>query len=459
MRKIILMIVALFCWVLTTKGEQSQQQPSAINPNIQSIVKEISAQNIESTIQKLVSFGTRHTLSETESDTHGIGAARRWIRSELDRYTQQSGGRLKVEFDEFVQQPMQRVPQPTTLMNVVATLTGTNPDSKDRIYVVSGHYDSCVCVQDVLDSKTDAPGANDDGSGTAAVMELVRVMSRYEFDSTLVFLTVAGEEQGLLGSKHWAETAKQNNWNIGGMITNDIIGSSHAEDGHVDDKHVRLFAGELPPRGDMTPGLKSLIDDGGENDSPTRQLGRYIKEMGEKYVPAMTVTLILRRDRYGRGGDHSPFLDLGFPAVRFTEPNENYKHQHEKVRIENGVQYGDTPEFVDYKFIANVARVNAAALASLALAPAPPKNVHLELGKQENNTTLSWDANTESDIAGYQIVWRETTATFWQQKVQVGNVTRYTIPHLSKDNYVFGVQAIDREGNLSLATYPRLYRP
>jgi Zn-dependent M28 family amino/carboxypeptidase len=316
-----------------------------------------------------------------------------------------------------------------------------------------------VCAQDVLDSKTDAPGANDDGSGTAAVMELVRVMSRYEFDSTLVFLTVAGEEQGLLGSTHWAETAKQKNWNIAGMITNDIIGSSHAEDGHLDDKHVRLFAGELPARGEMTPGLKSLLDVGGENDSQTRQLGRYIKEMGEKYVPNMNVTLILRRDRYGRGGDHSPFLDQGFPAVRFTEPNEDYKHQHQTVRTEEGVQYGDTLEFVDYKFIANVARVNAAALASLALAPATPKNVHLELAKQENNTTLSWDANNEADIAGYQIVWRETTATFWQQKLPVGNVTTYTIKGLSKDNYIFGVQALDRDGNLSLVVYPQLYRP
>ena len=430
-----------------------------LNPQIQRIVREISASNIEATIKKLVSFGTRHTLSETESNSHGIGAARRWIKSEFDRYSRESGGRLQVQFDEFTQQPVQRVPKPAQLVKVVATLPGKQPESKDRMYVVSGHYDSCVCAQDALDATSDAPGANDDASGTAAVMEIARVMSKYEFDATLVFITVAGEEQGLLGAAHWAEMAKQKNLNVAGMITNDIIGSSHAEDGHIDNTHVRLFAEGVSPDKEFSPELRTLIQTGGENDLPVRQLGRYIKEAGERYVPGFNVTLVYRKDRYLRGGDHSAFLDRGFSAVRMTEPSEDYKHQHQKIREENGLKYGDLPEFDDFNYIARVARVNAAALASLALAPAFPANVQIETVKLENDTMLRWEANKEPDLAGYQIVWRETTAPFWQHKQFVGNVTSYTVKGLSKDNYIFGVRAVDKDGNASVAVYPKPSRP
>src|SRR5215813_1115900 len=434
-------------------------KPSAHNAQIDKIVREISAQNIDALIKKLVSFRTRHSLSDTSSETEGIGAARRWIKSEFDRYSKESGGRLKVEFDEFTQQPVARVPKPTQLVNVVATLPGKQPESKDRIYVMSGHYDSCVCNKDVLDATSTAPGANDDGSGTAAVMETARVMSRYEFDATIVFMTVAAEEQGLLGATHWAEQARQKNLNIGGMFTNDIIGSSHAEDGHLDNTHVRVFAEGLTPPREITPEFRQMIQTGGENDTPTRQLARFIKEAGEKYVPGFKVTVVYRRDRYLRGGDHSPFLDRGYPAVRFTEPNEDYKHQHQEVRKVDGVQYGDLPEFVDPKYIAQVARVNAASLAALALAPAPPGNVEVETVRLENDTTLRWAANREPDIAGYEIVWRETTAPLWQDGVFAGNVTRYTVKAMSKDNYLFGVRAVDKDGNASMAVYPKPYRP
>jgi Peptidase family M28 len=445
-----------------TKTEDSVRKAGAnqvANPQIQKIVREISAANIEATIKKLVGFGTRHSLSETESNERGIGAARRWIKSEFDRYSRESGGRLQVEFDEFTQPPAQRIPTATQLVNVVATLPGKQPESKDRVYVVSGHYDSCVCAQDVLDAKTDAPGANDDGSGTAAVMEIARVMSKYEYDATLVFITVAAEEQGLYGSTHWADMAKEKKLNIAGMITNDIIGSSRADDGRVDKTHVRLFAGELPARGEVTAGMRALLEVGGENDSPTRQLARHIKEIGEEYVRPMNVTVIYRRDRYGRGGDHSPFLDRGFPAVRMTEPNEDLKHQHQTIRKENGVQYGDLTEFVDFEFVAQVARVNAAALASLALGPTGPANVQLEATGSTSDAILRWDANKEADVAGYQIVWRETTAPFWQNRVAVGNVTRFTVKGVSRDNYLFGVQAVDKDGNMSVAIFPKPYRP
>jgi hypothetical protein len=441
-----------------TARRTASKKAEPLNPQIQKIVNEISATNIEAIIRKLVSFHTRHSLSETESDTRGIGAARRWIKSEMESYSRASGGRLQVEFDEFIQPVSRRIPKETKIVNVVATLPGKQPESKDRIYVVSGHYDSCVCSQSTLDATSAAPGANDDASGTAAVMEMARVMSKYEFDATLVFMAVAAEEQGLVGATHWAENAKQKNLNIAGMITNDIIGSSKNEDGVIDDTHVRLFAEGVPPK-EMTADLRTLVTYGGENDLPTRQLARYIKQVGERYVRGMNVTVIYRKDRYGRGGDHSPFLDRGYPAVRMTEANEDFKHQHQIVRVEKGVQYGDLPEFVDFKYVAQVTRVNASALASMALAPAAPSKVEMDFARLENDTTLRWEANKEPDIAGYKIVWRETTAPFWQHEVFAGNVTRYTVKRVSKDNFLFGVQAVDKDGNASMAVYPKPYRP
>jgi hypothetical protein len=441
-----------------TPGNNAKETPvNRVNPQIQRIAREVSASNIEALIKKLVSFHTRHTMSETESDTVGIGAARRWIKAEFERYSRDSGGRLKVEFDEFTQQPGGRIPKEVQIVNVVATLPGTQPESKDRIYLVSGHYDSRA--SNVMDATSAAPGANDDASGTAAVMEMARVISKFEFDATLVFMAVAAEEQGLNGSTHWAEMAKQKGLNVAGMITNDIIGSSRAEDGRVDDKHVRLFAEGIPPAREMSDVTRALLRTGGENDVPARQLARYIKEIGEKYVTGMNVTIIYRRDRYLRGGDHSPFLDRGYPAVRMTEPNEDFRHQHQDIRKENGVQYGDLPEYVDFKYVADVTRINAVALASLALGPASPRNVQVETARLENDTTLRWEANAEPDIAGYQIVWRETTAPFWQHRVFAGNVTRYTVKGISKDNYLFGVQAVDKDGNPSVAVYPMPYRP
>jgi hypothetical protein len=462
-----LILVVILCVILAAPAFSLQSGPShsaphtrhaaRLNPEITAIVHQISAANIESDIKKLVSFKTRQTLSDTESETTGIGAARRWIKSEFDRYSAESGGRLQVAFDEFTQPAGARNPQPVQVVNVVGTLPGDQPESSDRIYVVSGHYDSRV--SDVLDSKSFAPGANDDASGTAAVMEMARVMSKYKFHATLVFLAVAGEEQGLLGSTHWAKTAKEKKLDIAGMITNDIIGSSHGEDGHIDNTHVRLFAEGIPPVAQPSDDLRTLARTGGDNDTPAIELGRKIKEVGEQYVLGMHVTMIYRRDRYLRGGDHSPFLDEGYAAVRMTEPNEIFQHQHQDVRKANGVQYGDLVEFDDFNYIAQVARVNAASLASLALAPAAPKNVAVDTVKLENDTSLRWDANKEPDLAGYRVVWREDTAPLWQHEVLVGNVTAYTVKGVSKDNYIFGVEAVAKGGEASPAVYPKPYRP
>lgn len=421
------------------------------NAQIAKLVTEIDPRNIENTIRRLVSFGTRNTLSDQNDPNRGIGAARDWLYAEFQKAAQTSGGRMTVEKQTFEQAKAARVPQPTMLTNIVATLKGTQPESVNRIYVVSGHYDS-MCTSPT-DAKCDAPGANDDASGTAAVLEMARVMARYKFDATIVFMTVAGEEQGLLGSTYFAETAKKNNLDIEAMFTNDIIGSSLGGNGVRDPRTVRLFS-EGVPSNETQAEATTRRSVGGENDSTSRQLARFIKETSERYVPAMKVWMIYRRDRYGRGGDHNPFLERGYPAVRFTEPNENYQHQHQNVRIENGIQYGDLPQFDDFSYIANVARVNAASLAALASAPARPKNVGVATGLS-NDTELKWDANKEPDIAGYEIVWRDTTSPVWTNSKAVGNVLTFTMKGMSKDNYFFGVRAIDKEGNRSPATYPR----
>jgi acetylornithine deacetylase/succinyl-diaminopimelate desuccinylase-like protein len=429
-----------------TSAPRSKRQPE-----IMRLTREIDARNIERTIRKLVSFGTRNTLSEQNDPKRGIGAARDWLYAEFQKAAAQSGGRMTVEKQTFEQAKAARVPQPTMLTNVVATLRGSQPESENRMYVVSGHYDS-MCSSPT-DAKCDAPGANDDASGTAAVLEMARVMANRKFDATIVFMAVPGEEQGLLGATYYAEQAKKNNLDIEAMFTNDIIGNTLGGNGIRDQHTVRVFS-EGVPTNETTVEATTRRSVGGENDSPARQLARFVKEVGELHVPGMKVWMIYRRDRYGRGGDHQPFLERGYPAIRFTEPNENYNHQHQNVRVENGVEYGDLPEFVDFNYIADVARVNAAALAVLALAPARPKNVLVTTGLA-NDTDLTWDANKETDLAGYEIVWRDTTAAVWTNSRWIGNTTKYTLKGMSKDNYFFGVRAVDKEGNRSPATYPR----
>ena len=303
------------------------------NPQIEAVLAEVSAERIEATIRKLASFGTRHTLSDPDHPTRGIGAARRWIKSELETYARDSGGRLIVEEDSFVQAVAPRVPKPTTLVNLVATLPGDMPASKDRWLVVSGHYDSIP--RPMSDVEIDAPGANDDASGTAVSMELARVMSKHHFDATLVFLAVPGEEQGLLGATHWAEKAKQEGRNIEAMITDDIVGNTEGGNGVRDNRRIRVFS-EGTPANETEAQARVRRSIGGENDGTSRQLARYLKEVVELYVPNFEVTLIFRRDRYGRGGDHTPFNERGFAAVRLTEPNENFDRQHQKVEGREG---------------------------------------------------------------------------------------------------------------------------
>ncbi len=422
------------------------------NQDITRIVQEIDARNIERMIRKLVSFGTRNTLSTQDDPNRGIGAARDWLYSEFLKAAESSDARMTVEKQTYEQEKTARIPTPTVITNVVATLRGGQPQSENRIYVVSGHYDS-MCGSPT-DGKCDAPGANDDASGTAAVLEMARVMAKYKFDATIVFMAVAGEEQGLLGSTYFAEQTKQKGTNVEAMFTNDIIGNTLGGNGVRDRRTVRVFS-EGVPSSESPEEATVRRSVGGENDSASRQLARFIKEIGERYVPQMKVTMVYRRDRYGRGGDHIPFLERGFAAVRFTEPNEHFRHQHQNVRVENGIKFGDLPEFVDYPYVANVARVNAANLAMLAFAPAKPRTVVILTARLSNDTDLKWDANEEPDLAGYEIVWRETAAPVWTNSRWVGNVTSYTMKGLSKDNVFFGVRSIDKQGNRSPVSFPR----
>jgi hypothetical protein len=433
----------------------------------------ISPARIEQTIRTLAAFGTRHTASETASNSRGIGAARRWIEGQMRQCSAANGGRLQVQMDEFVEPAGPRLSAPTTLVNVVATLPGASAGTpRERLLVVSGHYDSRN--SDVMDAQGEAPGANDDASGVAAVMAMACAMAGQRFDATLVFMAVPGEEQGLLGARHWARRARAQGLNVEAMITNDIIGSSRGDAGQHDPKRLRLFADGFDPllrllvnastnspagedeartNAAIREQLQPLALAGGGQDLPTQQLGRHLKAMGERYLPGFQVDLIQRRDRYLRGGDHLPFLERGYAAVRFSEPFENFNHQHQNLRTEQGVVYGDLPEFVDFAYIADVARINLAGLATLAWAPAPVRGAVIDATELTNDTTLQWAASGDPQLAGYRVVWRRSESAAWEGQQDVGQFTRVTLP-LSKDNLIFGIQALSADGHASLAAYP-----
>jgi len=420
---------------------------------IEQMVDEVSSKNIEAIVRKLVSFKTRHTLSDTTSKTEGIGAARNWIKGEMEQYAKASGGRMHVEFDTFTQPAGGRIDKPTVLKNVLAILKGTDPNDK-RIYIVSGHYDSRV--NDIMDAKSVAPGAVDDASGTAVSMEIARVMSKQSFPATIIFMTVAGEEQGLNGSTNVAKRAKAENWAVDAMLNNDIVGNTHGMETNLkDNRSVRVFSEGVPSTvTGNEKALAALIGNGGENDSPSRELARYIKEVGERYVSQLDVKLIYRRDRFLRGGDHTPFLQQGFTAVRFTEMNEDFTRQHQNVRVENGVDYGDKPDFADYDYIQKVARMNLSVLANLALAPAEPQNVGITTSGLTNKSTLKWEAPAAGKKpAGYYVLMRETISPYWEKKFYVTDTTA-TLDY-SKDNYFFAVQSVDADGHESQMVYPK----
>jgi len=423
-----------------------------IDPQIAAALQQISAARIQANIGKLVSFGTRLTLSAQDPASiaagHGIGAAREWIKAEFERYSKECGGCLEVKTDEFTEEPGERIPKATKITNVYAILKGTDAANAKRIVLVTGHYDSRN--SDTLDVSGDAPGANDDGSGTAVSLECARVLSKMKFPATIVFVAVAGEEQGLNGSRHFAKMVKEQNWDLEAVLNNDIVGGDKSAE--QDHSVVRVFS-EGVPAAATEQDLRRIRGLGGESDSGSRQLARYIAEVGRTYDAGVKPLLVFRLDRYLRGGDHYSFNQEGFTAVRFTEFREDFHHQHQNVRVENGVEYGDLPKFVDYEYVAQVARLNAATLASLASAPAPPANVHVVTRNLENDSTLTWEASPGGLAAEYEVLWRATTSPEWEHSQKLGNVTRATLK-LSKDNVIFAVRAVDGAGHSSLPVVP-----
>ncbi|MGW0604256.1 M28 family metallopeptidase [Streptomyces sp. NPDC002640] len=416
---------------------------------LRALLAEIDPDRIEATVRKLASFGTRHTLSVQDDPERGIGAARDWIHERMRSYAEASGGRMTVELQSYVQQPASRIPAPTRITNLVATLRGSV--SPERVYVVSGHYDSRAT--DVMDAESDAPGADDDASGVAVAMELARVMARRRPAATIVFAAVAGEEQGLYGAAYMAERYKQAGTDVQGMFTNDIVGSPKADDGTVDPHTIRLFA-EGVPTSETPAEATRRLSVGGENDSRSRQLARFVRDTADNDATGMHVRVVYRRDRYLRGGDQIPFLERGYAAARFTEPTEDFAHQHQDVRVEDGKQYGDLPEFCDFAYIARVAKVNAAALWTLAQAPGTPTGVRLLTSSLTNATQIVWERGGDPDLAGYEVVWRETTEPEWTHVVPAGDVTGFELD-LSKDNVFFGVRAVGRSGLRSPVAFPR----
>ena len=443
-------LVAVLASPAQTHVHHYPPPPHGVDRDTALMLQQISADRIEHTVQSLVSFGNRSTLSAQDDPKQGIGAARDWIKGEFDKIAATSGGRMTVALDSYIQPPASRIPTPTKITDVVATLRGTQ--SPARTYVISGHYDS-RCT-DVLDIQCLAPGADDDASGVATVLELARVMATRQFDATIVFMAVAGEEQGLYGSDHFAAEAKAAGTDIEGMLNNDIVGNTHGGQGVSRPNVIRLFA-EGVPTSETPAQAATRQSTGGENDSPSRQLARYVEEVAEPALHGVDVQIMYRRDRYLRSGDQVSFLQRGYPAVRFTEPDEDYNHEHQNVRVENGVQFGDLPQFVDYRYIARVtAPVNAMALLSLARAPVAPKNTRLITAMLGNDTELRWNANPEPDVKGYEIVWRNTDESRWTHTIPVGNVTDYTAKGMSPDNFFFGVRAIDKDGYRSPVSFP-----
>lgn len=418
--------------------------------SIEKMVTAVSADSLQSYIKKLVSFGTRNTFSSQNDPIRGIGAARKWVLDKFEEMAKQSNGRLTAIIDTItLRADGKRIDREIILGNVVATLKGADP-ADNRIFIISGHLD------DMRSSPTDsignAPGANDDGSGTAAVIECARVMSKYNFSATVIFVAVSGEEQGLLGSTFMSEKAKNENWNIEAVLNNDIIGSNNSnETGIFNNTKVRVFSEGLPAY-ETEKNAIQIRNLGLENDGKARQLARYIKEIGERYVDNLQVVMIYRNDRFLRGGDHLPYVERGYAAVRITEMNENFTRQHQDVRTENNIKYGDLPEYIDYEYLRKNTCLNLANLTNLANAPSTPLSVKMEVKKLTNFTNLSWQAPACGKVKGYYVLIRETTEAFWQKKIFTA-ATSISLPY-SKDNYFFAVQSVNESGNESLPVIP-----
>ncbi len=445
MKKIAVLSILLF-GLLAVQAQTTIHRDA----DISKMVAMVNTDTLKSYINQMVAYGTRSTLSDQQSTTRGIGAARVWVLNQFNRFAAQSNGRLTA-FIDTVTLPAdgRRINKSTLLGNVVATLKGTNPND-NRIFLISGHLDSRA--SDVMNGAIDAPGANDDGSGVAAVVECARIMSQSAFPATIIFVAVSGEEQGLLGANFMADKAKKQGWNIEAVLNNDIMGSNNSNETNIiDNTRLRVFseAFSVQDTGRAALNIRNL---GLENDGKTRQLARYVKEIGERYVDNLEVVLIYRNDRFLRGGDHTPYVQRGFAAVRLTEMNENYEHQHQDVRKEKGIQYGDLAEFMDFEYLRKNTAVNLANLANLAKAPGMPQEVRVDVKNLTNSTTITWKQPVSGNAKGFYVLMRATTSAFWEKKIYTTNTT-IQLPY-SKDNYFFAVQSVNENGNESLPVVP-----
>jgi hypothetical protein len=445
MRKILLTLFVCNCFAISYAQTIIKKDPA-----IEAMVAEVNADSLHSYILKMVSFGTRNTLSTQTDPKRGIGAARLWVLSKFNEFAKKSNGRLTAIIDTTTLQPdRRRVDVPVVLGNVVATLKGTDP-TDNRVFLISGHLDNMR--SSVMDRTGDAPGANDDGSGVAAVIECARIMSQRSFPATVIFIAVSGEEQGLLGANFMAEKSKRDSVYIEAVLNNDIMGSNNtSETNIINNTKIRVFSEGLPAF-ELDKNAATIRNLGLENDGRSRQLARYVKETGERYVDNLEVVMIYRNDRFLRGGDHIPYVQRGYAAVRITEMNENFYHQHQNVRDSNGIKYGDLPEFMDFEYLRKNTAMNLSNLANLAKGPGMPTDVRVEVRRLTNYTILTWKAPKQGKPAGYYVMMRETHMPFWQKKIYTTN-TEMQLPY-SKDNYFFAVQAVSESGNESLPVVP-----
>ncbi|MFT4533304.1 MAG: hypothetical protein ACJA1A_000757 [Saprospiraceae bacterium] len=429
------------------------QAPANQDDRIYDIIQSVSAERLENDITKLANFGTRHTLSDTLSKTRGIGAARRWIKSEFDKISTACSNCLEVKFQRGLVKKgeSRRIPDDTWIVNVLAIKKGNK--YPNRYIIMSGDIDSRI--SDPLNGTDDSPGANDNASGMAGVIEAARVLSKYEFESSIIFVGLSGEEQGLFGGKIMAKQAKEDRWDIIGILNNDMIGNIKGIDGVIDNRSFRIFSEANSPDEDEQKRIWKRFY-GGEVDGPSRQLARYVHKTTTQYMAEMKPKMIYRLDRFGRGGHHRPFNDAGFPGIRIMESHENYNMQHQDIRTENGVQYGDVLEGVDFEFCSKLTAVNAANLAAIAWSPPPPSGLMIG-GAVKPSTRLKWDAGEDS--AGYIVHWRDTTAPQWQYSRYVGNVTEFTLENVVIDNYLFGVSSVSKDGHQSVVAYPTTLIP
>ena len=437
-------LLAALC--LTASLAQAQtQSPSDDHGLLRQVVSEVNQDQLHSTIQHLVGFGTRHTMSDTRSNRRGIGAARRWVASQFQAISRACDGCLRIDTpsQSFTGE---RLPTSTEVMDVLAIQPGAS--DPDRVIIISGHLDSRVT--DPMNATSDAPGANDDGSGSASVIEAARVLSQHRFGATLVFAVLSGEEQGLYGGKVLADYARAHNWRVEADLNNDIVGNSEAANGARDTMHVRVFSEGT--RATETPEEANRRRyNGGEVDSPSRNLARFIGRMAESYLTNFDVTMVYRTDRYSRGGDQVRMLEAGYPAVRVTEAVENYNRQHQDVRVENNIHYGDVIEGVDFAYLTQVARLNIVSMAALAMAPAPPGAVTIS-GAVSSDTTVTWRA--VPGAASYRVWWRATTEPQWSNHLDAGSATTLKLENIVIDDYFFGVSAISSNGYESPIEFP-----